>query len=98
MPTAKDGVSQLSYTTLSASGINMNQLDPRNIRVYHRGEEVAIYLEGQEDGQFNTGDYLEFIGKRNDGTLDSLLYQEPQMMPNPHYNTHNDSTAYFLTI
>lgn len=98
IPTAQDGVYQLSYTTLSASGMDMNQLDPRNLRVYHRGEEVAVHVEGQGDGRFDTGDYLEFIGKRNDGTLDRLLYEEPELMPNPYYNTHSDSTAYFLTV
>src|SRR5690554_905006 len=98
IPTAQDGVYQLSYTTLSASGMDMNQLDPRNLRVYHRGEEVAVHVEGQGDGRFDTGDYLEFIGKRNDGTLDRLLYEEPELMPNPYYNPHSDSTAYFLTV
>ena len=98
IPTAHDGVYRLSYTTLSASGIDINQLDPRDIRVYHRGEEVSVHIEGQEDGQFHTTDYLEFIGKRNDGTLDERLYGDFEMMPNPYYNTHNDTTAYFLTI
>lgn len=96
--TASNGLYRLSYTTLSASGINMNQLDPRDIKLFHRGEEVSIYVEGEEDGEFDTGDFMEFVGKRNDGTLDSLLYEEPEMMPNPYYNTHNDSTAYFLTV
>ena len=98
IPTAQDGVYRLSYTTLSASGIDVNQLDPRDIRVFHRGEEVSVHIEGQEDGQFHTTDYLEFIGKRNDGTLDERLYGDFEMMPNPYYNTHNDTTAYFLTI
>src|SRR5690606_8895050 len=88
IPTAKDGVYRLNYTTLSASGVEMNQLDPREILVFHRGEEISVHVEGQEDGRFDSGDYIEFIGKRNDGTLDKRLYQEPEMMPNPYYNTH----------
>ena len=98
IPTAQDGMYRLSYTTLSASGIDINQLDPRDIRMFHRGEEVAVHIEGQEDGQFNTTDYLEFVGKRNDGTLDERLYGDFNMMPNPYYNTHSDTTAYFLTV
>src|SRR5690606_4552940 len=31
-------------------------------------------------------------------TLDERLYGDFEMMPNPYYNTHNDTTAYFLTI
>ena len=69
--TSKEGVYHLSYTTLSASGINMNLLDPRDIRVYHRGEEVAVFVEGQGDGKFDANDYLELVGQKNDGTIDS---------------------------
>ena len=98
IPTYADGVYRLSYTTLSASGISMNGLDPREIKVFHRGEEVAVYVSGQQDGSFDQNDYLEFVGKKNDGTLDKLLYEDESWMTNPHYNTYNDTTAYFLTI
>lgn len=96
--TAQDGVYRLNYTALSASGINVNDIDPRDIRMYHRGEEIAIHVEGHDDGTFDPQDYIEFIGKRNDGTLDRELYVEPDSLPNPYYNTHSDSTAFFLTI
>ncbi|GEO21757.1 putative type IX secretion system sortase PorU2 [Cyclobacterium qasimii] len=98
IPTYADGVYRLSYTTLSASGVSMDGLDPREIKVFHRGEEVAVYVSGQQDGSFDQNDYLEFVGKRNDGTLDKLLYEDESWMTNPHYNTYNDTTAYFLTI
>ncbi|MDO6439470.1 C25 family cysteine peptidase [Cyclobacterium sp. 1_MG-2023] len=98
IPTSSDGIYRLSYTTLSASGLSVDDLDPREIKVYHRGEEVSVYISGQEDGSFDQNDYLEFIGKRNDGTLDKLLYEDESWMTNPHYNTHNDTTAFFLTI
>ncbi|WP_339904676.1 hypothetical protein, partial [uncultured Cyclobacterium sp.] len=90
IPTSSDGIYRLSYTTLSASGLSVDDLDPREIKVYHRGEEVSVYISGQEDGSFDQNDYLEFIGKRNDGTLDKLLYEDESWMTNPHYNTHND--------
>ncbi|NHE55591.1 putative type IX secretion system sortase PorU2 [Cyclobacterium plantarum] len=98
IPTATDGVFRLSYTTFSASGIPIASLDPREIQVYHRGKEVAVFVSGEEDGVFDQGDYLEFIGKRNDGTLDTALYDSPDLLPNPFYNTHNDTTAFFLTV
>ncbi|MEX2511402.1 MAG: C25 family cysteine peptidase [Cyclobacteriaceae bacterium] len=96
--TDADGIFRISYTTLSASGMLVQNLDPREIRILHRGEEIAIHVEGQEDGEFEPQDYIEFVGKRNDGTLDRGLYEEPDLLPNPHYNTHSDSSAYFLTI
>lgn len=96
--TAKDGIYRISAETLNASGINLTSVDPRNIRMYHRGQEVAITISGEEDGTFDSGDFIDFFGLRNDGTLDSLLYTGSEKTPNPYFNTHSDSTAFFLTI
>ncbi len=98
IPTATDGVYRLSYTTLSASGIPVASIDPREIRVFHRGKEVAVTIQGEADGSFDQVDYLEFVGRRNDASLDEGLYENPDWIPNPYYNTYNDTTAYFLTI
>jgi hypothetical protein len=98
IPTASDGLFRLSYTSFAASGIPVASIDPRAIRVFHRGKEVAVHVSGEEDGSFDQGDYLEFIGKRNDASLDRELYEDPDWIPNPYYNTHNDTTAFFLTI
>lgn len=98
IPTATDGVYRLSYTTLSASGVPVETIDPREIRVFHRGREVAVNLQGEADGSFDQVDYLEFIGRRNDASLDEGLYENPDWIPNPYYNTYNDTTAFFLTI
>lgn len=98
VPTAKDGIFRISAQALLSSGINLNTLDPRAIRMYHRGKEVAIHIEGESDGKFDTGDFIDFYGLRNDGTLDRLLYTEFSSIPNPLYNTHSDTTAFFLAI
>lgn len=98
IPTASNSIYRLSFTTLSASGINMTSLDPRDIRVYHRGQEVAVHVHGEEDGVFNAQDFVELVGRKNDATLDRELYKSPTDIPNPYYNTHNDSTAFFLTV
>ena len=98
IPTAMDGIYRISAEALSGSGINLNGLDPRNIRLYHRGKEVAIYIEGENDGRFDSGDFIDFYGMRNDGTLDKLLYSDFETIPNPYYNTTSDTTAFFLTI
>lgn len=96
--TAKDGIYRISPEALSTSGLNLNSIDPRNIRMYHRGKEVAISISGENDGKLDIGDYIDFYGLRNDGTLDSLLYTSVEKTPNPYFNTHSDSTAFFLTV
>jgi len=97
IPTAQDGIYRVSAEALKNSGVAINSIDPRDIRLYHRGQEVAVYISGENDGKFDQGDYLDFYGLRNDGTLDHLIY-ESDTLPNPYYNTHTDSTAFFLTI
>ncbi|PZX61020.1 peptidase C25-like protein [Algoriphagus ratkowskyi] len=98
IPTATDGIHRISATTLSSSGINLNSLDPRNIRLYHRGKEVAIHISGENDGRFDSGDFIDFYGMRNDATLDKLLYTDFDQLPNPYFNTTSDTTAFFLTV
>lgn len=98
IPTASDGIHRVSPEALQIAGLNTNSIDPRNFRLFHRGQEVAIHVEGEQDGSFDSGDFIDFYGLRNDGTLDSLLYQDIRPLPNPYFNTHSDSTAFFLTV
>ncbi|WP_288370882.1 C25 family cysteine peptidase [uncultured Algoriphagus sp.] len=95
--TAKDGIHRIPAESLEAAGLNLNSLDPRKLSLYHRGKEVAIFVEGEADGQLGSGDFIEFYGLRNDATLDSLLYRD-KFPANPYFNLHSDSTAFFLTI
>lgn len=98
IPTHTDGIYRLNFSSLSAAGINPNVIDPRDIRMYHRGKEVAIHIQGENDGKFDTQDFIHFFGRKNDGTLDAKLYKDPSHVGNTAYNLHNDSTAFFLTI
>ncbi|UZD24325.1 putative type IX secretion system sortase PorU2 [Algoriphagus halophytocola] len=98
IPTAKDGVYRVTAEALAGSGVNLSTLDPRNISLYHRGKEVAVYISGENDGTLDGEDYIEFYGLRNDGTLDRLLYTDFEELPNPYYNTTSDTTAFFLTV
>lgn len=95
--TAEDGIYRLTHQDLSAAGIPVNTLIPRNIQLFHRGQEQAIHVNGQSSGVFGVDDYIEFYGKRNEGALDSALYVTPRAHTNNYYSLFSDSTAYFLT-
>lgn len=97
IPIAREGIYRVSYIDLQAAGFPVNSIDPRNIQLFHRGVEHAIYVEGQTDGQLDPPDFLEFYGQRNDGTLDAGLYK-PSAQPHKLYNLYSDTTSYFLTI
>jgi hypothetical protein len=94
----EEGVYRINFQDFTSAGIPISLVDPDNIQLFSGGVEVPIYLKGVEDGVFNSGDYLEFIGKPNDGSLESTLYENPEDRGNPRYSLFNDTIHYFLTI
>jgi hypothetical protein len=97
IPVAKEGVYRLNYSDLQAVGFPVGD-DPKRFQLYHRGKEQAILVEGEGDLQFDPGDFIEFYGEQNDGTLDQQLYKQPSFQPHNYYNLYSDTTSYFLTV
>ncbi|MDH5476683.1 MAG: transporter, partial [Cyclobacteriaceae bacterium] len=97
IPVSQSGVYRIDYNHLQSIGFPTSTVDPRWISIYHRGIEQAIIVTGQQDANFDLGDYIEFYGTKNDGTLDKQLYVTPETQPHNHYNLYSDTTAYFLT-
>jgi hypothetical protein len=97
IPVAKDGLYHLSDSLLDAAGFPTN-FDPRKLQIFHRGLEQPLIVAGEQDGIFDSNDYIEFFGQRNDGTLDTKLYEQPDYQPHLYYNLFNDTTSYFLTV
>ena len=94
---ASDGIHRIAYADLISAGLPVNSVDPRRMQLFHRGEELAIHIEGEHDARFDNTDYIEFYGQKNDGFLDATLYQPPEAQPHSYYNLFSDTTAYFLT-
>jgi len=97
--TAQDGIYRVSYEDLYATlGDDLSSFAPTKMQLFHRGNEHALYYyDTNVSSVFDEGDYIEFYGKRNDGTLDAFLYEFPEERVNPYYNTYSDTTAFFLT-
>lgn len=97
IPVGKDGIYRLTYLDLQNAGFPVGSVDPKNLQIFHRGVEHAIYVEGEDDAQFNPPDFIEFYGQQNDGTLDAELYKPASVQPHAYYNLYTDTTGYFLT-
>ena len=98
---AADGIYRLTFDQLQQAGVPVNSIDPRMIQVYHRGVEQAIYFKHDQlpaDSKFDNTEYLEFYGRRNNGEMDSKLYQPTSVQPHQYYNLFSDTSAYFLTM
>ncbi len=60
------GIYKLTYGDLSGAGVLDTNPDPRTFRLYNKGQEVAIHVEGEGDGQFGVDDYVLFYGEAAD--------------------------------
>jgi hypothetical protein len=91
------GVHKLDYTALSAAGIPLSTFTSDNIQIFGREKEIPLYIEDGADSDLDPGDYILFYAEKNDGWLDSSLYDTPNDIGNPKYSLYNDTIQYFFT-
>ncbi len=97
IPVARQGLYRISYADLQNAGLSESP-DPKTFQLFHRGVEQSIIAAGEDDGSFDPSDYIEFVGRGNDGAPDSTLYEKGVYQPHRYYNLFTDTTAYFLTF
>ncbi|HRZ41154.1 MAG TPA: C25 family cysteine peptidase [Bacteroidales bacterium] len=98
-PVYRTGIHRIDSTTLAQAGIlSKPGFDPRKIQMFHQGKEIPVYIEGESDGVFNTTDFLEFFGRRNDGTMDKAFFQDTAYQVNVDYSLYTDTAYYFITL
>ncbi len=97
IPVAENGLHRISYQTLIDAGIPVNGIDAKKYILYHRGVEQAIFVQNAGASQLEPGEYIEFYGTKNDGTLDSYLYKTSSSQPHKYYNLYSDTRVYFLS-
>ena len=92
-----NGIYRIDSSTLANAGIDLSVVNPKNLQIFNREKEQFIYIEGEQDNQFNNGDYIEFYGMKNDAWLDTLLYGSKDSLPDLYLSLYNDTATYFLT-
>lgn len=76
---SETGIQRLTYSDLSSLGLDVDHINPRNLRVYHNGGgvlnelnaqprfddlvEIPIFVSGESDGKFNHDDYVLFYAR-----------------------------------
>ncbi|WP_205501511.1 type IX secretion system sortase PorU [Rufibacter psychrotolerans] len=106
------GMYKLDRAALQAMGLNVQSLNPRNLRLFGNGGKMlpqanaapraddlvenAIWVEGEQDGSFDTNDYLLFYGE---GPHTWAPNPVPGQSPFVHsFNLYTDTTYYYLTV
>ena len=95
---SKTGIYRIPYGVLQARIPNLASISPDRFQVFARGEEQHIYVQGESSNTFHSSQgYIEFFAEKNDGWLDTELYDDPDHQPNVHRSLFNDTISYFLT-
>ncbi|MDC9722196.1 MAG: type IX secretion system sortase PorU [Urechidicola sp.] len=103
------GVFRLSRSFLQSLGMDVNNVNPKNIKIYGNGgamlpqlnsdfryddlEENAIFVSGEDDGNFDNNDYILFYAKgphkwNSVPTANTAQHQ---------FNIYSDEAFYFVT-
>ena len=101
----KTGIFRIDRSFLSQLGISVNDINPRNIKIFGNGGnmlplsnsieypidpiENAIKVYGEDDGIFNNNDYILFYAEGPNG------YNSES---NTNLNLYSDKTAYYINI
>src|SRR5574343_358909 len=91
------GIHKLDYMALSAANVPLTSFSTENIQLFGREQEIPIYIEDGGDSSFDFGDYILFYAEKNDGWLDTTLYETAQDVGNPKFSLYNDTIQYFFT-
>lgn len=95
-----DGVYRVSKADLQAAGYDLNGVQGDKLHLFYREKEVPLYI-GSNSGSWV---YFDFVGRINDGRIDSIMYRDPltyvhsnDEQPNKEISLFTDESAYFLT-
>jgi hypothetical protein len=71
------GIYEVTQQELQALGADFTNVDAHTIKLYMEGNEVRIYVHGEEDGRFDDTDYILFYGKgiENDKFTTTNVYR-----------------------
>jgi hypothetical protein len=107
---SKDGVYKITFDTFKKMGLEPSKIDPRKIKIYGNAggmlpqpnstarpsdlTENAIFVQGEGDGAFNSGDYILFFAKG----ADAYYYDQQRQIFGYQKNLYADKNFYFITV
>ncbi|HJY63784.1 MAG TPA: C25 family peptidase propeptide domain-containing protein, partial [Ignavibacteria bacterium] len=105
-----EGIYKISKGFLDSAGINVNNVDPRTIKMYGNGgeilnirheadrpgdlQQIKIFIEGENDGVFNAQDYILFYAS----SINKWYYDTTQNVYTHFLNYYSKSNYYWLCI
>ena len=98
----KTGVHRIDFNTLNNHltniGVNISSIPHDNFQVFGKEKEVSLLIkDSNNNGFLDNSDYIEFYAEKNDGWLDSLVYDSTRFMPDDFYSLFNDTIHYYFS-
>ena len=92
---SQDGIYRINQSQLAMAGLSGKPAE--QFQLWRNGEQVRLYTS-VATGLLSPSDFIEFLGKKNDGIPDKSLYrvQEGQLCDS--FSLHTDTATYFLTL
>lgn len=104
------GIYKITYSQLQDLGVNVQNINPRNIRIYGNGgqmlpeknndnrifdlHENSIFVFGESDGVFNSSDYILFYAKGPNNWIWDSILKRWKFVN----NIYENKSFYFLTV
>lgn len=63
IPVSEAGMIVLTKADLRAAGLPVDTLNPRTLKMYFMGQELAILVTGEQDGSLDDSDVVLFYGE-----------------------------------
>lgn len=95
--TVSDGLYRITKQNLEDYGINTNAINPKTFQLFEYGIEKPIYVSGEADSSFDSGDYIEFYGTVNYSKISARVINANSQPYNNYLDKYTDTTIYFLT-
>ncbi len=97
LPITTEGIYKIDRDYLVSVDNSFSGVNPKNLQIFARGKEIPIYVAGESDFSFDSGDYIQFYAKPNNAWLDTSLFDSTTDLTNPYYSYFNDTIYYFIT-
>ena len=99
---SSDGIYRINKIDFINAGIgNVNNINPKTVKVYYKGNEIPIFFYGENDGVFNDSDYFDFYGQRNYGGLTNTYKDVNGTMAvdyvtDEYFDFYSDTSVYWV--
>jgi hypothetical protein len=101
-PIVETGLYRLDFETINNHlinlGVSINNIPHNNFQVFGKEKEISLYIKDNDNNGFlDSLEYIEFYAEKNDGWLDSLVYDSAHFMPDNYYSLFNDTIRYYFS-